>query len=136
MKLSDFRLQIDLLSSSSDSSADNSRTGPCKPETSSLEPAWKQSSEGAKDLVKTSTRLSSTFARALATNFGEQSKTINNLFCSGGGGLYIYVWRLPLISSSLFTFQGPVSGKSRKLCRSEKPFLKLRPAYSVQLFFS
>ena len=32
--------------------------------------------------------------------------------------------------------QGPFTGKSRKLCGSEKPFLKLRPAYSVQLFFS
>ena len=31
---------------------------------------------------------------------------------------------------------GPVSRKSRKLFRPEKPFLKLRPPYSVKLFFS
>ena len=30
---------------------------------------------------------------------------------------------------------GPVSRKSRKLFRPEKPFLKLRPPYSVKLFF-
>ena len=32
--------------------------------------------------------------------------------------------------------QGPVSRKSRKLFGSEKPFLKLRPPYSVKLVFS
>ena len=32
--------------------------------------------------------------------------------------------------------QGPVSRKSRKLFRPEKPFVKLRPAYSVKLVFS
>ena len=31
--------------------------------------------------------------------------------------------------------QGPVSRKSRKLFGSEKPFVKLRPAYSVKLVF-
>ena len=31
---------------------------------------------------------------------------------------------------------GPVSRKSRKLFGSEKPFVKLRPAYSVKLVFS
>ena len=32
--------------------------------------------------------------------------------------------------------QGSVSRKSRKLFRPEKPFVKLRPAYSVKLVFS
>ena len=32
--------------------------------------------------------------------------------------------------------QGPVSQKSRELCGPEKPFLKVRPAYSVKLVFS
>ena len=32
--------------------------------------------------------------------------------------------------------QGPVSRKSRKLFGPEKPFVKLRPAYSVKLVFS
>ena len=31
---------------------------------------------------------------------------------------------------------GPVSRKSRKLFGPEKPFVKLRPAYSVKLVFS
>ena len=31
---------------------------------------------------------------------------------------------------------GPVSRKSRKLFEPEKPFVKLRPAYSVKLVFS
>ena len=31
---------------------------------------------------------------------------------------------------------GPVSQKSRELCGPEKPFLKVRPAYSVKLVFS
>ena len=31
---------------------------------------------------------------------------------------------------------GPVSRKSRKLFGTEKPFVKLRPAYSVKLVFS
>ena len=34
------------------------------------------------------------------------------------------------------TDQGPVSRKSRKLFGPEKPFEKLRPAYSVKLVFS
>ena len=34
------------------------------------------------------------------------------------------------------TRQGPVSRKSRKLFGPEKPFVKLRPAYSVKLVFS
>ena len=32
--------------------------------------------------------------------------------------------------------QGPVSQKSRELCGPEKPFVKVRPAYSVKLVFS
>ena len=31
---------------------------------------------------------------------------------------------------------GPISRKSRELCGPEKPFEKLRPAYSVKLVFS
>ena len=31
---------------------------------------------------------------------------------------------------------GPVSQKSRELCGPEKPFVKVRPAYSVKLVFS
>ena len=39
--------------------------------------------------------------------------------------------------SLLFTYvQGPVSRKSRELFGPEKPFVKLRPAYSVKLVFS
>ena len=34
------------------------------------------------------------------------------------------------------TKQGPVSRKSRELFGPEKPFVKLRPAYSVKLIFS
>ena len=33
-------------------------------------------------------------------------------------------------------FQGPVSRTSRELFGPEKPFVKLRPAYSVKLIFS
>ena len=33
-------------------------------------------------------------------------------------------------------YQGPVSRKSRELFGPEKPFVKLRPAYSVKLVFS
>ena len=36
----------------------------------------------------------------------------------------------------LFSTLGPVSRKSRKLFGPEKPFVKLRPAYSVKLVFS
>ena len=36
----------------------------------------------------------------------------------------------------LSTHQGPVSRKSRELFGPEKPFGKLRPAYSVKLIFS
>jgi len=32
--------------------------------------------------------------------------------------------------------QGPVSRKSRELSGPEKPFVKLRPAYSIKLIFS
>ena len=32
--------------------------------------------------------------------------------------------------------QGRVSQKSRELCGPEKPFVKVRPAYSVKLVFS
>ena len=32
--------------------------------------------------------------------------------------------------------QGPVSQKSREHCGPEKPFVKVRPAYSVKLVFS
>ena len=39
-------------------------------------------------------------------------------------------------SSNFLKGQGPVSRKSRKLFGSEKPFLKLRPPYSVKLVFS
>ena len=35
-----------------------------------------------------------------------------------------------------FSNQGPVSRKSRELFGPEKPFVKLRPAYSVKLVFS
>ena len=35
-----------------------------------------------------------------------------------------------------FPNQGPVSRKSRELFGPEKPFVKLRPAYSVKLVFS
>ena len=35
-----------------------------------------------------------------------------------------------------FHVLGPVSQKSRELCRPEKPFVKVRPAYSVKLVFS
>ena len=35
-----------------------------------------------------------------------------------------------------FAFQGPASRKSRKLFGPVKPFIKLRPAYSVKLVFS
>ena len=35
-----------------------------------------------------------------------------------------------------FRFQWPVSRKSRELFGPEKPFVKLRPAYSVKLVFS
>ena len=34
------------------------------------------------------------------------------------------------------SFLGPVSRKSRELFGPEKPFVKLRPAYSVKLVFS
>ena len=34
------------------------------------------------------------------------------------------------------TVQGPVSRKSRKIFGPEKPFVKLRPVYSVKLVFS
>ena len=34
-----------------------------------------------------------------------------------------------------FPALGPVSQKSRELCGHEKPFLKVRPAYSVKLVF-
>ena len=37
---------------------------------------------------------------------------------------------------SQIKLQGPVSRKSRKLFGPEKPFVKLRPAYSVKLVFS
>ena len=37
---------------------------------------------------------------------------------------------------TLLTDQGPVSRKSRELFGPEKPFIKLRPTYSVKLVFS
>ena len=37
---------------------------------------------------------------------------------------------------NLYRVQGPVSRKSRELFGPEKPFVKLRPAYSVKLVFS
>ena len=40
-----------------------------------------------------------------------------------------------LVQSSLGN-QGPVSQKSREHCGPEKPFVKVRPAYSVKLVFS
>ena len=36
----------------------------------------------------------------------------------------------------MFPGQGPVSRKSRELVGPEKPFVRLRPAYSVKLVFS
>ena len=41
-----------------------------------------------------------------------------------------------VIYSLLNSSQGPVSRKSRKLFGPEKPFVKLRPAYSAKLVFS
>ena len=41
-----------------------------------------------------------------------------------------------ICSIGLFSTQGHVSRKSRKLFRPEKPFVKLRLAYSVRLVFS
>ena len=35
-----------------------------------------------------------------------------------------------------FHVLGPVSQKSREVCGPEKPFVKVRPAYSVKLVFS
>ena len=42
----------------------------------------------------------------------------------------------PTPASLSFKDQGPVSRKSRELFGPEKPFVKLRPAYSVKLVFS
>ena len=44
---------------------------------------------------------------------------------------FSFVFKIQII-----TDQGPVSRKSRKLFGPEKPFVKLRPAYSVKLIFS
>ena len=43
------------------------------------------------------------------------------------------LWNNP---TSFTASQGPVSRKSRELFGPEKPFVKLRPAYSVKLIFS
>ena len=40
------------------------------------------------------------------------------------------------MSCAILPDQGPVSRKSRELFEPEKPFVKLRPAYSVKLVFS
>ena len=42
--------------------------------------------------------------------------------------------RLPILIS--FTHQGPVSRKFQKLFKPEKPYVKIRPSYSVKLIFS
>ena len=42
--------------------------------------------------------------------------------------------RLPILIS--FTDQGPVSRKFQKLFGPEKPYVKIRPSYSVKLIFS
>ena len=55
-----------------------------------------------------------------------------------GSGV-VYVVSIALLSNhspSLERYQGPVSRKSRKLFGPEKPFVKLRPAYSAKLVFS
>ena len=39
-------------------------------------------------------------------------------------------------TSGIYNVQGSVSRKTRKLFGPEKPFVKLRPAYSVKLVFS
>ena len=49
-------------------------------------------------------------------------------FANGIRQISAYFWLLQSL--------GPVSRKSRKLFGSEKPFVKLRPAYSVKLVFS
>ena len=41
-----------------------------------------------------------------------------------------------LMHTSISPGQGPVSRRSRELFGPEKPFVKLRPAYSVKLVFS
>ena len=46
---------------------------------------------------------------------------------------YMLSWSRSILSSNL---QGPVSRKSRELFGPEKPFVKVRPAYSVKLVFS
>ena len=43
---------------------------------------------------------------------------------------------LPLPQPDKPNLQGPVSRKSRELFGPEKPFVKLRPTYSVKLVFS
>ena len=43
---------------------------------------------------------------------------------------------MTMINKYYYYGPGPVSRKSRKLFGSEKPFVKLRPAYSVKLVFS
>ena len=44
-------------------------------------------------------------------------------------------WARKVSGLSRNRFQGPVSRKSRKLFGPEKPFVKLRPAYSLKLVF-
>ena len=79
--------------------------------------------------------------------FREQGKPLRRF--AGSNGILIYfelcfqllgiegnpsleIWE----QGQIFLGMGPVSRKSRKLSRPEKPFVKLRPAYSVKLVCS
>ena len=50
--------------------------------------------------------------------------------------LLLSPWKSPPKDRLFITAQGPVSRKSRELFGPEKPFDKVRPAYSVKLVFS
>ena len=68
--------------------------------------------------LEVSKQISHAFLKKSIRNFGK-------IRCEFQTAEYLVFWKL-----------GPVSRKSRKLFRSEKPFVKLRPAYSVKLLFS
>ena len=52
------------------------------------------------------------------------------------GGIDLDYSQYPLADLCLLCDQGTVSQKSRKLFGPEKPFVRLRPAYSAKLVFS
>ena len=52
------------------------------------------------------------------------------------GGLFSFLRKLPLFKFPNYPDLACVSQKTRKRNEPEKPFVKLRPAYSVKLFFS